>query len=189
MELSSNFQEPDLMFTSHVKKVLALAVLGAVMAVPAQALAQPRWYRGTASQVTVYFERTRVSNANWEFVRSAGWRWSRSSRIRVVLVAKCPRREYCVKITEGRYNTQWAGRTTLTYDPKTNTAWWGTIKLNTRYLYNRATRRMTTCHEMGHALGLSHRHRGRSCMRASFATMYGKPDATDYKDLRRIYAR
>jgi hypothetical protein len=30
---------------------------------------------------------------------------------------------------------------------------------------------------------------GRTCMRDGFATMYGRPDATDYANLRALYRR
>jgi hypothetical protein len=44
---------------------VAVAVLLGIAAVPAWALAQPRWYRGSKTEVTVYVERTRVGAANW----------------------------------------------------------------------------------------------------------------------------
>jgi predicted Zn-dependent protease len=47
---------------------------------------------------------------------------------------------------------------------------------------------VTACHELGHVFGLDHRT-GRTCMRDGFATMYGHPDATDYANLHRIYAK
>jgi hypothetical protein len=49
--------------------------------------------------------------------------------------------------------------------------------------------RKTTCHELGHIFGLEHRRTGRTCMRDGFTTMYGHPDATDFANLRRVYAR
>jgi hypothetical protein len=51
-----------------------------------------------------------------------------------------------------------------------------------------SARRKTACHRLGHAAALGHRRTGRTCMRDGFTTMYGHPGATDYANLRRIYA-
>jgi hypothetical protein len=53
------------------KLVAALAVL-AVLGLPAAALAQPRWHRGSNAQVSVYVERTKVGSVNWSQVKAAG---------------------------------------------------------------------------------------------------------------------
>jgi hypothetical protein len=172
-----------------VKKLVAIAVLLVVVALPAQAFAQARWYRGSNAEVTVYVERTRVGATNWSYVKRAGAEWARSSRIRVLFVAHCPSRWYCVKVYDGRWNKPMAGWATLNSDPKTNYAWYGSLHLNNRYLTSSATRRKAACHELGHAFGLGHRGGGRSCMRDGFGTMYGHPDGTDYANLRAIYRR
>jgi predicted Zn-dependent protease len=172
-----------------LRKLLAATCLLATLALPAAASAQPHWYRGTKAQVTVYVERTRVGATDWSSVKRAGVEWARSSRIRVVFVKRCPSAYYCLKVYEGRSTRPLAGWTTLNYDPKTNTAWYGNIHLNDRYLTNAAARRKTACHELGHAFGLDHRRTGHTCMRDGFTTMYGHPDHTDYLNLRRVYAR
>jgi hypothetical protein len=105
-----------------------------------------------------------------------------------VYVNRCPSSYYCVKVYQVRSARNMAGWATLNYDPGTNTAWYGTLHLNTRYLTTAAARRKTACHELGHIFGLDHRRTGRTCMRDGFATMYGHPDAADYANLRRIYA-
>ena len=172
-----------------MRKLVAIAVLLGVVALPAPALAGARWYRGTGTEVTVYLERTRVGARNWSTVKRAGVVWAYSGRIRVVFVDRCPSRWYCVKVYDGRWATNKAGWTTLNYDPRTNYAWYGSLHLNNRYLTGSATRRKTAYHELGHALGLGHRRTGRTCMRDGFATMYGRPDATDYANLRALYRR
>jgi len=171
-----------------LRKLLATLIFLAVVAVPATAPAQPHWYRGANAQVTVYVERTRVGATNWSYVKRAGIEWARSSRIRVVFVNRCPSRYYCVKVYEGSSTRPLAGWATLNYDLKTNIAWYGSLHLNNRYLTSASARRKTACHELGHAFGLGHRRTGRTCMRDGFTTMYGHPDATDYANLRRIYA-
>jgi hypothetical protein len=174
---------------SIMRKLVAIAVLLGVVALPGQALAQARWYRGSGTEVTVYVERTRVGATNWSAVKRAGVRWAYSGRIRIVFVDRCPSRWYCVKVYDGRWATNKAGWATLNSDPGTNYAWYGSLHLNNRYLAGSATRRKTACHELGHALGLGHRRTGRTCMRDGFTTMYGYPDATDYANLRALYRR
>jgi hypothetical protein len=161
----------------------------AVMTAPAQAFAQPRWYRGSASEATIYLEKTRVGSTNWWYVKQAGAEWAKSSRIKIVFVTRCPSKLYCVKVYDGRWSKPMAGWTLLNADPRTNYAWYGSVHLNTRYLTSSAARRKTACHELGHAVGLDHRGSGRTCMRDGFGTMYGHPDSTDYVNLRKIYAR
>jgi hypothetical protein len=173
-----------------VRKLIVVAVLLGVAAAPAQALAQPRWYRPAGqTQVTIYVERTRVGATNWSYLKRAGAEWSRSSRVAVVFVGRCKSRLYCVKVYEGRWSKRMAGWATLNYDPKTNYAWYGSIHLNNRYLTSSAARRKTACHELGHAVGLGHRTIGRTCMRDGFGTMYGHPDSLDYHHLAKLYAR
>ena len=154
------------------KLVAALAFL-AVAALPATALAQPHWHRGEEAQVTVYVERTRVGAANWSSLKRAGALWARSRRIEVRFVKRCPSSYYCVKVYAVRSSRNMAG----------------SLHLNTRYLTSVAARRKTTCHELGHVFGLEHRQTGKTCMRDGFDTMYGRPDAADYANLRRIYAK
>jgi hypothetical protein len=160
-----------------------------VTALPATALAQPHWRRGEEAQVTVCLERTRVGAKNWASIKRAGTEWARSRRIEVVFVKRCPSSYYCVKVYQARSSRRMAGWATLNYDPKTNTAWYGSLHLNTRYLTSAAARRKTACHKLGHVFGLEHRRTGKTCMRDGFDTMYGHPDATDYANLRRIYAK
>ena len=168
--------------------VAAIAFL-AVTALPATALAQPHWYRGEEAQVTVYVERTSVGDTNWSYVKRAGAEWARSSRIQVEFVKRCPSSTYCVKVYQVHSSRNMAGWATLNYDPSTNTAWYGSLHLNTRHLASDGARRKTACHELGHVVGLDHRRTGRTCMGDGFDTMYGHPDATDDAHLRRIYAR
>jgi hypothetical protein len=170
-----------------MRKLVATALFIGIAAMPTQALAQPRWYRGSNTEVKVYIEKTRVSATNWSWVKKTGAKWANSGRIKVVFTRKCPQRIYCVKVYDGRWNNNRAGWATVNYDPRTNYAWYGSLHLNNRYLTSSAARRKTTCHELGHVFGLQHRKGGRTCMRDGFTTMYGHPDTTDYLNLKKIY--
>ena len=172
-----------------MRKLVAAIAFLAVAALPATALAQPHWYRGEEAEVTVYLERTKVSDTNWSYIEKAGAEWARSRRIDVRFVKRCPSDYFCVKVSQSRSSSNMAAWTTLNYDPETNIAWSGSLHLNTRYLTSAATRRKTACHELGHVFGLEHRRTGKTCMRDGFDTMYGHPDALDYTHLRHIYAR
>jgi hypothetical protein len=172
-----------------VRKLVAAIAFLAVAALPATALAQPHWYRGEEAEVTVYLERTKVSDTNWSYLEKAGAEWARSRRVDVRFVKRCPSDYYCVKVSQGRSSRNMAAWTILNYDPETNIAWNGSLHLNTRYLTSAATRRKTACHELGHVFGLEHRRTGKTCMRDGFDTMYGHPDALDYTHLRHLYPR
>jgi hypothetical protein len=50
-----------------LRKLVATLAFLAVTALPAAALAQPHWHRGTNAQVTVYVEKTRVGATNWSY--------------------------------------------------------------------------------------------------------------------------
>jgi hypothetical protein len=58
-----------------------------------------------------------------------------------------------MKVYDTRSSRNLAGWATLNYDLKTNTTWYGSLHLNTRYLTGAAARRKVTCHELGHILG------------------------------------
>ena len=64
------------------------------------------------------------------------------------------------------------------------------VYLNNRTVTNPTQHRKSTCHELGHALGLLHRSQTSSCMRQGNAvtdhiSMY--PDAHDFNALHALY--
>jgi len=172
-----------------LRKLVAAITFLAVLALPAAALAQPRWHRGSRSPGHRVC-REDQGGRHQLVVRQAG-------RHRVVAQQPHPRHLRQALPLElllceglrGALDPEPGLLGHLNYDPKTNIAWYGSLHLNTRYLTNASARRKTACHELGHVLGLEHRRTGKTCMRDGFTTMYGHPDGTDFVNLRRIYAR
>ena len=167
--------------------MLLLIVVVVSVEPPAQAGTWPRWVRPAGKQVTVQFERTRVSTAVWAQLTSAMRVWSRSGRVDAVPVAHCANpRAYCVKVVEYRAADHRGGHTVLYADPRTNRAWYGEVQINLYYATTRARTAKITCHEVGHALGAVHRT-GPSCMSDGLERLYASPSAADYAWLQSIY--
>jgi len=171
--------------------VVCAALLALVLAAaPASAGQWPHWSRPAGQQVRVEFERTRVSDRVWAQVKVAVADWSRSGRVDGVPVATCRnRRSYCVQVTEYSARDGRGGLTLLNHDPKTNIAWYGSLKLNTYYLRSSAQLAKGACHEAGHAFGAEHRTTGATCMRDGLGTLYRHPDSGDFALLQKLYAR
>ena len=171
------------------KFMMVLLVIVAVVSFepPAEANTWPRWVRPVNKQVTVQFERTRVSAAVWAQLVTAMRVWSRSGRVDAVPVARCTNpRAYCVKVTEYRAADHRGGHTVLYADPRTNRAWYGTLQVNLYYASTRARLAKISCHEVGHALGAVHRY-GNTCMSDGLLNLSSTPNAADYAYLQAIY--
>lgn len=96
---------------------------------------------------------------------------------------------HCVHVYSGAYgSTGWTGEaswgtdSTGDYDNTANV----TVKLNDSYPGTASERRNTTCHELGHALGLNHNTSTTSCLYSSRTSVL-TPNADDYSLLPRIY--
>jgi hypothetical protein len=80
--------------------------------------------------------------------------------------------------------TGWAGLTELTLNGQ------HIVKIRVRlndYYVTRTLRRLVACHELGHSVGLGHRSTPTSCMMPGSGSRK-HPDATDFKEIKRIYA-
>lgn len=96
---------------------------------------------------------------------------------------------HCVNVYNGAYgSTGWVGLTSWPYDSTgdfdntTNV----TVKLNDSYGGTAAQHRNTTCHELGHALGLDHNASTNSCMYyARTSQLY--PSSDDFRVLVLMY--
>ena len=102
-----------------------------------------------------------------------------------------------VEVCSWRYGTQggWLGLTTVYFNNRGDHIEAATVKLNDSYFesdprYNdRAARRHTMCHELGHTMGLEGHDNNRSCMNNSqYAVFhYVTPIRSDFRELERIY--
>jgi hypothetical protein len=95
----------------------------------------------------------------------------------------CPMTLNAVRVCSFRYGaTGWVGLTQIQLQGKHIRR--ASIKLNETYFAN--PNRKSTCHELGHGLGLAHRSETSSCMtQGQGVSMH--PDGHDYRMLERIY--
>ncbi|MEX2394909.1 MAG: matrixin family metalloprotease, partial [Actinomycetota bacterium] len=95
----------------------------------------------------------------------------------------CPMARDAVRVCNFRYGaTGWAGLSQFQLQGKHIRR--ASIKLNETYLGSK--HRKTTCHELGHGLGLAHRSDPSSCMMQG-SGVRAHPDAHDYRMLEKIY--
>jgi predicted Zn-dependent protease len=184
-----------------MKRALAAAVAAVVMlAITPQASATPccaigwHWYRAsTPFNVTVLMSVTSGwvkpvmgAAADWTAsdvlnMTTAVGNTSRSARINCSYTGN-----YTVHICNANYgNTGWAGLTQAVVNSRHHI-----VKIRIRV--NDATtpaayRRLVSCHELGHSIGLGHNTRTSSCMRPGTGSR-PHPDAIDFAELDRIYA-
>ena len=96
----------------------------------------------------------------------------------------------CVHVYEISANNGWYGATFFTgWNSAAHNYEGVRVQLNNYTVRTATQARKTTCHELGHVLGLAHRAYNPSCMTQGAAPpilMY--PDAHDFAELQAIYA-
>ncbi|WP_344171448.1 hypothetical protein [Pilimelia columellifera] len=101
----------------------------------------------------------------------------------------CPDDRHCVNVHSADYGgTGWSGATSFTITYGRNFVD-GTVvvRLNDRYATGAADRRSSTCHELGHALGVGHNLSQASCMFAKDTNANPtRPHPSDFNLLRRV---
>ncbi len=129
------------------------------------------------------------TSANWsDAVKSAAGKWTRKSTVLDINLkrggAGCGAVSGRVKICSGSFGGGWAGLTEVAQQGPHIV--WATVKLDNAAL---AAKHAVACHELGHALGLSHRAQSEtsSCLTPSVSAAQRRPDSHDIRMLRRIY--
>jgi predicted Zn-dependent protease len=181
-----------------MKRLLAVAAVAAVlMSFSPQASAAPCCYEGwhwkrSHNPFTVTVLSSATNTWATPLARAAA-EWSKSSKLNIRIVQgnkSSATRQACVEtrgevhFCNGNYgNTGWSGLTEATLS--------GQHIVRIRIRVNDANtpahfRRLISCHELGHSLGLAHNTRPTSCMRPG-AGSTPHPDATDFAELNAIY--
>jgi len=153
--------------------------------------AEKPWRRLRDHKVTVYLENQGVSSRYWNGVQAAAGIWSRSPCVRVLAVPTCPSNSNCVQVKQqalARRQPGTDGEFSGTDEENYRTG--GTIKLYTRELDKESDNGAlaTIVHEMGHALGLTHRTNKNDVMNANTSdSTNANPDNLDFANLLAIY--
>lgn len=147
------------------------------------------WKRNGAKQVVIYFESSKVTSRYKTAMVKAAKTWSRSSCVELKVVSKCPVKVRCVPAT------------LKTNSPKPNTVGMffgmyqdgylisGRLEFYTKRLASVTDRQITNVaiHEMGHALGLTHRKAKGTLMSKVSGPNLINPSAVELQNLRVLY--
>jgi hypothetical protein len=95
---------------------------------------------------------------------------------------------HCVHVYAVNSSLSWYGQTSWAANAPNGPA---KVELNTRLLSNATQRRKTTCHELGHALGLDHNSSTNSCLKSGTvgAGWSVHPSSQDFQVLNLLYPR
>lgn len=147
-----------------------------------------RWTNGGHSDPQVYF-RDHTPSA-WP-VRAAVAAWNRAVGIDSYwTTGGCPAGgRHCVDVWSGNYGANgWTGNTTYRLNASRNLLDGSVrVRLNDYYAASAADRRNSTCHELGHALGVAHNLSTGSCVYyRDIAANPQLPHSSDYNLLRYV---
>jgi hypothetical protein len=147
--------------------------------------AKVRWRWNGFADPQVYFRDH--TSAAWP-VDAAVYRWNQAIGVdSYYTTGSCPTGgRHCVNVYNARYDSEWMGYTYIDYDAGFSLLT-VVVHLNDKYS-SAADNRGTTCHELGHALGLAHNLSTGSCLYESSiaGTDPMLPDNADYNTLRYV---
>ena len=124
--------------------------------------------------------------ARWP-VRRAVATWNKGLTAVQLKVGKCQPGAGCIKVAEASYLAPNDGGVTL---GKTTRLFGTSVRFNRDAVHRvpAAYLAVSTCHELGHALGLKHRAAKTTCMNATVGTgSVSRPDATDFASVNAKY--
>lgn len=153
----------------------------------------PPWPHTLGSRAVVYFQTSGLPAEYAGYINDGLNTWNQSPCIDARAVSTCPTNSNCVKTTvsnngsggvDGEYSERTNGAETIMLS--------GTLTFYANVLAGEsvAQRRVTTIHEMGHAVSLSHRNNRNAIMYGSSgANVSLNPDSVDLNNLLVIYGK
>jgi hypothetical protein len=146
------------------------------------------WAHNGLAHSQIYF--VDHTGAKWP-VTTVTYKWNEAHGVDSYYESSCPStRLHCVHVYEISANNGWYGATFFTgWNSAAHNYEGVRVQLNNYTVRTATQARKTTCHELGHVLGLAHRAYNPSCMTQGAAppiSMY--PDAHDFAELQAIYA-
>jgi hypothetical protein len=180
------------------RRVLAGGGLATVMALCLGSLAQAshylghHWAHNGLAHSQIYF--VDHTGAKWP-VTTVTYKWNLAQGVDSYYESRCPStRLHCVHVYEvNRSDGYWSQTYGATFFNGWNSArhnYEGVhVWLNNHTVRTAAQARKSTCHELGHVLGLAHRATNASCMRQGPSPPISQyPDSHDFGELKAIYA-
>jgi hypothetical protein len=175
--------------------VTSCLVVAALAAAAAPAVASHQgpghWSRQGLGTAQAYF--VDHTGANWP-VSTSTYKWNEAVRPRSYYVTSCPSSSlHCIHVREYTNATApsgCAGAFGCTFVPVGAGNHFGNVRvyLNNTTVNTAYQHRKTTCHELGHALGLDHRFTNDSCMTQGASPPISRfPDAHDFNGLAALY--